>query len=98
MTAVAAHSVESGTRTRRPSGPFGKSYGRGSIIMTIDKIKFNLEIESGSVSMTESPFVNLEAIFEDIMDSILLGKSEGFCFDRNGNRVGSWSYEEVSNG
>ena len=52
---------------------------------------FTLQIETGNAAFDESPASELARILRKAADRIEAGQSEGYLFDHNGNRCGTYS-------
>jgi hypothetical protein len=60
---------------------------------------FKLEIETGNEAFAEDPGAELARMLRVLAGRLAIGlhtSDKGTLRDSNGNRVGSWSYEESS--
>lgn len=56
--------------------------------------KFTLEIKTGNAAFEDAKEIELVRILRKIADQVENGKLDGLAMDFNGNRVGSYGFEE----
>ena len=54
-----------------------------------------IEFDTDNAAFEDDYLDEVQFVLNNVQDQLAMGRSEGYMFDSNGNRIGHWVEEEV---